>query len=338
MGQEIMARALVCALAVLGVAFAVAKPEVQSLDSVPAEPHQAQGHKVVAQSRVDVQKLMRQNKEHKELLNKFAESERMVREVRERQARLGESSQEFMQTMKNMKSCNSRCDGNAKCHGVFVKCGDDSPCKLMLGHADAAKTLKLGESATSQPNCMKQCEAQGSGCKGVYVAKGSSECHLVLEHSGGFTDAGADTTSASNENDSSGDGRGPVTVNVNVHNYRGAAPASKGAASQETPSSVPHEIEDVAAEKESEQAMEKAKEQKKDSKKEAKAKASKAEKKEAETEAKAKASKAEKEGAEAEAKAKASEEGAEAEAKEQAAETETADEAKAEAAGKDTGN
>merc|ERR1712196_332428 len=86
-----------------------------------------------------------------------------------------------------------------------------------MGAQLALNNLELGESAGKE-DCMKECDAKGPSCRGIYVAKGGTDCHMVLEEPSNSHLSGGSQSSTNVE--SSDDARKHVTVNVNVQNYK----------------------------------------------------------------------------------------------------------------------
>merc|ERR1712205_77732 len=98
----------------------------------------------------------------------------------------------------------------------------------------------------SNPDCMKECEAKGDMCKGIYVAKGGTDCHMVLEHGPGN---GHLTSSTGNVGVNSDGTQKSVTVNVNVHNsHNNPDPTKKDGTWSPLDSSAKEEVKAAAKE------------------------------------------------------------------------------------------
>jgi len=225
-----------------------ASPEVKSLDAV-AEPAPKAKQQL---SQLEMQKLIHENEQHKALLKRWEKSEMMKEAALRKQRELGEGD--------TIKSCNAKCAAASNCNAVFIH-SKTRECKQMLaGDVDAWGSLgegaQLAAAYAAQNNggeCMKECQAKGEICKGVYIHKGDVDCHMVLEKSTGAADSpvggAADKASVAapaGDAPASASDDSPVTVNVNVRNGPPGSAGTGASAADGTESSVQQEVKALA--------------------------------------------------------------------------------------------
>merc|ERR1711934_1232731 len=152
-----------------------------------------------------------------------------------------------------MKACVSSCTG--KCRGVSF-CG---PCDGKAATCKKSyKSPKLGEGVEvmTPPSCVEQCKARGAVCHGVYLSRGSNECHMILSKpgpAGGNVQHGVAQGGAGNKG-------------IHIHFHNDPNPASKNTAAPPVISTGPNAIAaKKAIKKATKKAVKKAK--KKDAKK-----------------------------------------------------------------------
>merc|ERR1711934_441478 len=128
-----------------------------------------------------------------------------------------------------MKACVSSCTG--KCRGVSF-CGpcDGKPATCKKSY----KSPKLGEGVEvmTPPSCVEQSKARGAVCHGVYLSRGSNECHMILSKpgpAGGNVQHGVAQGGAGNKG-------------IHIHFHNDPNPASKNTAAPPVISTGPNAI------------------------------------------------------------------------------------------------
>jgi len=128
-----------------------------------------------------------------------------------------------------MKACVSSCTG--KCRGVSF-CGpcDGKPATCKKSY----KSPKLGEGVEvmTPPSCVEQCKARGAVCHGVYLSRGSNECHMILSKpgpAGGNVQHGVAQGGAGNKG-------------IHIHFHNDPNPAAKNTAAPPVISTGPNAI------------------------------------------------------------------------------------------------
>merc|ERR1711934_232936 len=128
-----------------------------------------------------------------------------------------------------MKACVSSCTG--KCRGVSF-CG---PCDGKAATCKKSyKSPKLGEGVEvmTPPSCVEQCKARGAVCHGVYLSRGSNECHMILSKpgpAGGNVQHGVAQGGAGNKG-------------IHIHFHNDPNPAAKNTAAPPVISTGPNAI------------------------------------------------------------------------------------------------
>jgi len=174
--------------------------------------------------KVDAEKLRAQNRQYQHLLDQFQRSEEMKETALREQA----ERRELGETEEVVKSCKAQCTGQKGCNGVFIQCGKQGSdgCQKLSDQKELGDGVEL-QAAEKNPDCMKECEAKGAMCKGIYISQGGGDCHMVLEqhpgnshlYSGKGTEVGINSSPGAEKT---------VNVNVHVNNYHNNPnPASK---------------------------------------------------------------------------------------------------------------